>query len=107
MVVFPSWLPFFLYDSSRETHTQRTQSPQDAKQNATHAKSPHIIQNTDFILPISPKWVPPVDRMIFILPTCILTGREALAGREGRAGWVDRKIRANEKMCKIKQNTLN
>ena len=44
MVVFPSWLPFFLYDSSRETHTQRntqrTQSPQDAKkQNAekTHA----------------------------------------------------------------------
>ena len=56
---------------------------------------------------IPPKWVPPVDRMIFISPTCILTGREALAGREGRAGWVDRKIRANEKMCKIKQNTLN
>ena len=35
--------------------------------------------------------------MIFISPTCILTGREVLAGREGRAGWVDRKIRANEK----------
>jgi len=45
--------------------------------------------------------------MIFISPMCILTGREALAGREGRAGWVDRKIRANEKMFKIKQNALN
>jgi len=34
MVVFPSWLPFFLYDSSRKDKTQRTQSPQDAKNNA-------------------------------------------------------------------------
>ncbi len=60
MVVFPSWLPFFLYDSSRKDKTQRTQSPQDAKnarnaimqrktQDATHAKSPHIIQNPAFI----------------------------------------------------------
>ena len=31
MVVFPSWLPFFLPQSSREDKTQRTQSPQDAK----------------------------------------------------------------------------
>jgi len=45
--------------------------------------------------------------MIFISPMCILTGREALAGREGGGGWVDRKIRANEKMFKIKQNALN
>ncbi len=25
MVVFPSWLPFFLHDSSRKDKTQRTQ----------------------------------------------------------------------------------
>ena len=49
---------------------------------------------------IPPKWVPPVDRMIFILPTCILTGWEALAGREGRAGWVDRKKGAKNCMFK-------
>ena len=47
-----------------------------------------------------PKWVPPVDRMIFISSTCILTGREALAGREGRAGWVDRKKDAKNCMFK-------
>ena len=41
---------------------------------------------------IPPKWVPPVDRMIFISPTCILTGREALAGREGRGGWTAKKV---------------
>ena len=44
--------------------------------------------------------------MIFISPTCILTGREALAGREGRAGWVDRKIRANEKNVQNKTKRL-
>ncbi len=48
MVVFPSWLPFFLYDSSRKTHTQRNtkraQSPQDAKQNAAHAKKQDVTQ---------------------------------------------------------------
>ncbi len=66
MVVFPSWLPFFLYDSSRKTHTQRNnaatkdaknarnaitqrQRPQRKTQDATHAKSPHIIQNPAFI----------------------------------------------------------
>ncbi len=38
MVVFPSWLPFFLYDSSRKDKTQRTQSPQDAK-NARNDKN--------------------------------------------------------------------
>ncbi len=53
MVVFPSWLPFFLYDSSRKDKTQRntqlTQKTQDAKKHATHVKSPHIIQNPAFI----------------------------------------------------------
>ena len=101
MVVSPSWLPFFLYDSSRKDKTQK-----NATRNAKNVRSDKNMQ-THFILPIPPKWVPPVDRMIFISPTCILTGREALAGREGRAGWVDRKIRANEKMCKIKQNAVN
>jgi len=55
---------------------------------------------------IPPKWVPPVDRMIFISPTCILTGREALAGREGRAGWVDRKKDAKNCMFKNAQNKV-
>ncbi len=49
---------------------------------------------------IPPKWVPPDDRMIFISPTFILTGREVLAGREGRAGWVDRKKDAKNCMFK-------
>ncbi len=35
MVVFPSWLPFFLYDSSRKDKTQRTQK---RTQRQKHAK---------------------------------------------------------------------
>ena len=102
MVVFPSWLPFFLTQSSRKDKTQRTQSPQNAKkQNAEkNARNDKNTQNYTFILPISPKWVPPVDRMIFILPTCILTGREALAG------WVDRKKDAKNCMFKNAQNKV-
>ena len=75
MVVFPSWLPFFLPQSSRKDKTQRTQSPQDAKkttqrndkntQSATTKaaaqntgrnarKKPALIQNPAFIPQIPP-----------------------------------------------------
>ena len=119
----PRGSPFSLRNHRRtQRKTQRMQSPQDAK-NARNAirsdkgrsakrrtkrtpKARTLSKKTAFILPIPPKWVPPVDRMIFISPTCILTGREALAGREGRAGWVDRKKDAKNCMFKNAQNKV-
>ena len=95
-----------------QRNTQRTQSPQDAKNARNAIRNDKRRKNTQRtpkartlskILLLSPKWVPPVDRMIFISPTCILTGREALAGREGRAGWVDRKKDA--KICMFRKYT--